>query len=92
MEKVPACEVNIPEVLPDFNAQGNIGSWRQVLAENIGKQAKIETSVGIDGPLRATCGEIYFVGTSYVAVITASGKVVLSDILAIKFVTFCCDM
>ncbi len=90
MEKIPVCDVNIPENMPDFNSQGNVGSWRQVLAENIGKQVKLEISLSIDGQLRVVCGEIYFVGAQYVALIS-NGKVILSDILGIKFITFCCQ-
>lgn len=88
MEKLPACEINIPEAMPDFNSQGNVGSWRQVLAANIGKFVKLEIALTFDGPLRTVCGEIYFVGNSYVALIY-NEKIVLADILALKFATFC---
>ena len=82
-------EINIPEEMPDFNSPGNIGSWRQILAANIGRNVKIEIAIQFDGPTRSACGEIYVVGNSYVGLL-CNGKIVLVDTLAIKFVYFDC--
>ena len=79
--------INIPDEMPDFNSPGNIGSWRQILAANIGRKVRLDISLGLDSPIKTVCGEIYFVGSSYVALIN-SGKVLLADILGIKFAYF----
>ncbi len=77
----------IPDEMPDFNSPGNVGSWRQILAANIGRKARIDIALELDTPLKSVCGEIYFVGNAYVALIS-NGKVLLADILGIKFVYF----
>lgn len=90
MEKMCDCgaaDINIPEEGPDFNSPGNIGSWRQLFAENIGKYVKIEVSVMLNGNLRMVCGVIYAVGNSYVA-LKCDGKIICADILAVRFATF----
>lgn len=79
--------INVPEILPDFNSQGNIGSWRQFFAANIGKYVKLEIGIQLEGPLRSVCGEIYSVGNSYVTLLNC-GKVIAADILSIKFAYF----
>ncbi len=79
--------INIPDQLPDFNSQGNIGSWRQLLAANIGRNVKLEIGIQLEGPLRTVCGEIYTVGNSYVGLIN-NGKVIVADILSLKFAYF----
>ena len=76
--------------MPDFNSPGNVGTWRQLFAANIGRVVKIEITVQLDGPTRSVCGEIYAVGNSYVALV-CNGKIVAVDILAIKFAYFECD-
>ncbi|MCX4312537.1 MAG: hypothetical protein OSJ83_01570 [Clostridia bacterium] len=86
MECNKPVEINIPDPLPDFNADSNIGTWKQLFAENIGKRAKIEISL-FDGTLRGITGEIYIVGNTYVGV-TCNGNVCLCDIYSVKFVTF----
>ncbi len=80
-------EINIPDEMPDFNSPGNIGTWRQIFAANIGRTVKIEITVQLDGPTRSACGEIYVVGNSYVGLL-CNGKVVLVDILSVKFAYF----
>ncbi len=80
-------EINIPEIMPDYNSPGNIGSWRQILAANIGRFVRIEISPSLSGPLRASCGTIYAVGNAYVALL-CEGKTTLVDILAIKYAIF----
>ncbi|MDE7464562.1 MAG: hypothetical protein K2M48_05990 [Clostridiales bacterium] len=79
--------INVPDQLPDFNAPNNVGSWRQLFAANIGKFVKLEIGVQLEGPLRSVCGEIYSVGNSYVSLLNC-GKVIVADILAIKFAYF----
>lgn len=79
--------MNIPDQLPDFNSPGNIGSWRQLLAANIGRYVRIEIAIQLDGPLRTVCGEIYSVGNSYVSLIN-NCTIVVADILSIKFAYF----
>ncbi len=79
-------EINIPEPLPDFNSENNVGSWRQLLAANIGKRVKIDISM-FDGSIRSAVGDIYLVGNAYAGVISG-GNIVFADIFAIKFVTF----
>ena len=83
------CEINIPDEMPDFSAPGNVGTWRQILAANIGRKVKLEIIVQLDGPTRSAYGEIYVVGNSYVGLI-CNGKVTLVDILAVKFAYFDC--
>lgn len=85
-ENKPA-EINIPDPLPDFNSENNIGTWRQLFASNIGKRAKIEISL-FDGTVRSIMGDIYIVGNAYVGVMCGD-KICLCDIYSIKFVTFC---
>jgi len=80
-------EINIPDNMPDFDSPGNIGSWRQVLAANVGRHVRIEIAIGLETPLKSVCGEIYFVGNAYIGLI-CNGKVVLADILGIKFAYF----
>ncbi len=80
-------EINIPEQLPDFNSPGMQGSWRQLFAINIGRKVKIEVGL-FDGTLRSIMGELYAVGNAWVAVVCGD-KIVLADIFAIKFATFC---
>lgn len=79
--------INIPDQLPDFNSPGNIGSWRQLLAANIGRYVKLEIGVQLEGPLRSVCGEIYSVGNSYVSLIN-NGMIIVADILSLKFAYF----
>lgn len=85
ISKVPG--INIPDEMPDFDSPGNIGSWRQIFAANIGRKVRMEISLGLDAPLKTVCGEIYFVGNPYVALING-GTVILADILGIKFAYF----
>lgn len=80
-------EINIPEEMPDFNSPGNVGSWRQILEANIGRKVRLDIALGLDTPLKSVCGEIYFVGNSYVALIS-NCKVLLADVLGIKFACF----
>ncbi len=89
MEKMCGCvpEINIPEEGPDFNSPGNIGSWRQLFAANIGKYVKIEVSTTLNGALRAVCGVIYAVGNSYILLVN-DGKVIAADILSVRFAYF----
>ncbi|MCH5166093.1 MAG: hypothetical protein J1G01_06800 [Clostridiales bacterium] len=79
-------EINIPDPLPDYNSDNNIGLWKQLFAANIGKRAKIETAL-FDGTVRGICGDIYIVGNAYVGV-TCGDKICLCDIYSVKFVTF----
>ncbi len=79
-------EINIPDPLPDFNSENNVGTWKQLFATNIGKRAKIEISL-FDGSIRSISGEIYIVGNAYVGV-TCNGNICLCDIFSVKFVTF----
>lgn len=79
-------DINIPDPLPDFNSENNIGNWRQLFAANIGKRVKIEISL-FDGTIRSVCGEIYIVGNSYVGV-SCNESICLVDVFSIKFVTF----
>ncbi len=83
--KVP--EINIPDQMPDFDSPGNIGSWRQILAANIGRHVRLEISTSVNGNLKSVCGTIYTVGNAYVA-LACDGKIMLADILAVKFVYF----
>lgn len=85
--KCPVPSINIPDPLPDFNSPNNVGTWRQLFAANIGKYVTMEIGVQLEGPLRTVCGEIYSVGNSYVSMIN-NGKIVVADILAIKFAYF----
>ena len=84
-EKFPG--INIPEQMPDLNSQNSIGSWRQLLSENVGRCVRIEVAVFISGPMKTFCGTIYSVGNSYV-VLLCDGKVVVADILGIKAAYF----
>ncbi len=79
--------ITIPDQLPDFDSLGNVGSWRQLLAANIGRYVKMEIAVLIDSPLRVVCGEIYAVGNNYVVLIN-NGKIITADILGVKIVYF----
>ncbi len=79
-------DINIPEPLPDFNAENNIGTWKQLFASNIGKRVKIEISL-FDGTVRSICGDIYLVGNAYVGV-SSGDKLCFGDLFSIKFVTF----
>lgn len=83
-------EINIPEEMPDFNSPGNVGSWRQLLAANIGRRVRIEISPTVSGSLRSTCGTILAVGASYV-VLVCDGCAVAVDTLAVKYVYFDCQ-
>ncbi len=91
MDKNCSCmsspEINIPDEMPDFNSPGNIGSWRQLLAANIGREIRMEISTSISGNLRVTCGTIYAVGNAYVALVS-EGNIVAVDILSIKYIYF----
>ncbi len=90
MENQTCChisEINIPDQMPDFNSPGNIGSWRQAFAANIGRFVRLEIAVVVSGPLRSVCGTIYSVGNQYVGLV-CDGKIVLADILGIKFAYF----
>lgn len=80
-------EINIPELLPDLDAPGSQGSWRQLFSVNIGRMVKIEVGL-IDGTVRSVMGEIYAVGNAWVA-LSCGDKIVLTDIFAVKFATFC---
>ncbi len=80
-------EITIPEELPDFNAQGSMGSWRQLLAANIGRYVKIEVAPTLDGSLRMSCGTIYAVGSFYV-VLVSGGKATVVDTMSIKYAYF----
>lgn len=82
-----AKEINIPDEMPDFNAPGNVGAWRQLLAANIGRHIKIEISPTVSGALRSTCGTIYAVGNSYV-VLVCDGDFIAVDTLSVKYVYF----
>lgn len=86
MECETPVDINIPEPLPDFNSENNVGTWRQLFAANIGKRVKIEISM-FDGSLRGICGDIYIVGGAYVGV-SCGDKICLCDVFSIKFVTF----
>ncbi len=89
MEKTCGCmpEINIPEQSPDFNSPGNIGSWRQLFAANIGRKVRLEIVVYLSGPLHVVCGTLYSVGNSYVTLV-CDNKIVAVDILAVKFAYF----
>lgn len=84
-EKRPV-DINIPDPLPDFNSDNNIGTWKQLFATNIGKRVKIDIGL-FDGSLKSICGDIYIVGNAYVGV-SCDGKIMLCDIYSVKFATF----
>ena len=86
MECNKPVEINIPDPMPDFNSENNVGLWKQLFAANIGKRVKIEISL-FDGTVRSITGDIYIVGNAYVGV-TCGGNICLCDIYSIKFVTF----
>lgn len=86
MECNKTVEINIPDPMPDFNSENNVGSWKQLFASNIGKRAKIEISL-FDGTIRSITGDIYIVGNAYVGVL-CGGNICLCDIFSIRFVTF----
>ena len=48
-------DINIPDPLPDFNSENNIGTWKQLFATNIGKRVKIDISL-FDGSIRSVSG------------------------------------
>ncbi|MBD5132617.1 MAG: hypothetical protein HDT28_08555 [Clostridiales bacterium] len=79
-------EINIPDPMPDFNAENNVGLWKQLFATNIGKRVKIDIAL-FDGSIRSICGDIYIVGNAYVGV-SCDGKIILGDIYSVKFATF----
>lgn len=80
-------DLNFPDPMPDFNSEANAGTWRQLFATNIGRRVKIEISL-FNGVLQSITGDLYIVGDTYVGV-TCGEKICLTDIYAIKFVTFC---
>ncbi len=79
-------EINIPEPLPDYNSENNIGSWRQLFAANMGKRVKIELSL-FDGTMKSICGDIYLVGNNYIG-LSYGDKLYFGDLFSIKFATF----
>lgn len=79
-------DVNIPDPLPDYNSENNLGSWRQLFAANMGKRVKIDIAM-LDGSLRSITGDIYLVGNAYVGV-SCDGKLLFGDVYSIKFATF----
>lgn len=86
MECERPVEINIPDPLPDYNSEANIGTWRQLFAANIGKRVKIEVSL-LDGDLRSMCGEIFLVGGSYVGLLSGN-NLCFGDLYSVKFATF----
>lgn len=79
-------DINIPDPLPDFNSENNVGSWKQLFASNIGRRVKIEISL-FDGTVRSVCGDIYIVGNAYVGV-SSGENICLVDIFSVKLATF----
>ena len=79
-------DINIPDPLPDFNSENNIGTWKQLFATNIGKRVKIYISL-FDGSIRSVSGDIYIVGNAYVGV-SCDGKICIVDIFSVKLATF----
>lgn len=80
-------DLNFPDPMPDFDSEANVGTWRQLFADNMGRRVKIDISL-FNGVLQSITGDLYIVGNSYVGV-TCGDKIYLTDIYAIKFVTFC---
>lgn len=79
-------DINIPDPLPDFNSDNNIGTWKQLFATNIGKRVKIEISL-FDGTVRSVTGDIYIVGNAYVGV-SCNDNIYIVDIFSVKLATF----
>lgn len=79
-------DINIPDPMPDFNSENNVGLWKQLFAANIGKRVKVEISL-FDGTVRSICGDIYLVGNAYIG-LSCGDKLCFGDIYSIRFVTF----
>ena len=79
-------DINIPDPMPDFNSENNVGLWKQLFAANIGKRVKVEIAL-FDGTVRSICGDIYLVGNAYIG-LACGDKLCFGDIYSVKFVTF----
>mgnify|MGYP000721244992 FL=1 len=62
--------------------------WRSLLESNMGRRVVAEFLIGQDGMAEKT-GEIYAVQSDYFLLKDDNGNYVASDLVSLKFVTFC---
>ena len=80
-----------PDTGLDFNQQPYRGTFQQLLANNIGKNVRIDFQMGTGNTVTSYTGIIDAVGVQYV-VLCQPGKncYITGDIFMIKFITFIC--
>lgn len=76
--------------LQNFNEPPYLGSFQQLLSQNIGKKVKIDFQMGINGMV-SHCGIIASTGLSYVILEQENNRsFIVGDVYSIKFITFLC--